>query len=814
MGDGVENLPVRSKQALVLVVPLLALLGLGVRLVVSQVEDARDADRTHALATWSIQANELVTALQQERNFVAGWVGSGYRIWERETIAARDAVDRTHAALTAAVAGLPDDSRLRTAIDAAQRQMLELPQVRAAIDARGLAPGEGTDVYTRGVQAWLAVKAAQVGVGSQDPDVVRTEGTLTALSNIKEQAAQQRGTLALLVILRQATGTNEAAMRASAGAEAAWVSQFRGTATPEQANLYDALVGPVDATVSTLRDRALGQVTAGQPIDVTPDDWINASSLKIDQIRLVERQVTVDLETTSQTLATDAQRRAWLVGVAAAVVILLTVGISLYVASRLVRQLRGLRDAAVDIAERRLPEVIEALAQRQPVDPDEGDRARPTATRDEIGEVTDALFDVYGTAVRGSVEVATHRSVRSSVTGLAQRSQTLIHRQLLLISTLERDLQDPAMLDRLIRLDHLATRMRRHAEGLIALSGGVPSRRYRRAVPLLDVLRAAIAEVEDYARVHPAVTADVAVVGTAVGDVIHLLAELVENATQFSPGQAAVDITGTSAGGDLVIEVRDRGIGIPTAQLAELNAKLSDPPPFDPAAEGGLGLFVVGVLAARHTITVRLDPSSDGGITAAVRLPAALIAADDDSAPAPPPEAADDLAADDLAADLVADEDDPLDTAAVLDRVPALATAPGREPAPDPGQAPAGEQDSAEAAAGPALATVGVGDALYRRARPGLGGHGPSPAQGPPADSAPGPGPSPTGDDEPDLADGLPQRRRGAHLAAQLRGGPPPAPRSPATGAARPRDPDAARGLIDDFRGGFDRGLTDEGTSQ
>ena len=208
---------------------------------------------------------------------------------------------------------------------------------------------------------------------------------------------------------------------------------------------------------------------------------------------------------------------------------------------------------------------------------------------------------------------------------LARRSQSLLHRQLTLLDQMERRASDPEALDDLFRLDHLTTRMRRHAEGLVILAGAPPGRGWSSPVRMVDVMRGAIAEVEDYARVSVATRSQAALAGSAVADVIHLLAELIENATTLSPPYTSVRVSGDTVANGFAIEVEDRGLGMSPPRLAELNDRLANPPEFNPSDSEQLGLFVVSQLAKRHGIRVTLKASPYGGTTAIVLIPRHLV---------------------------------------------------------------------------------------------------------------------------------------------------------------------------------------------
>ncbi|MBL7629457.1 hypothetical protein I7412_20255, partial [Frankia sp. CN6] len=247
-------------------------------------------------------------------------------------------------------------------------------------------------------------------------------------------------------------------------------------------------------------------------------------------------------------------------------------------------------------------------------------------SNDEIGETAHAFSRVHSVAVRLTVEQAgLRRSLSDTLVNLARRSQTLIHQQLELIDEMERSESDGTKLASLFRIDHIATRMRRHTEDLIVLSGATPSRGWSAPLPLRDVVRGAIAEVESYSRVKAVRLPEVALVGHAVGDLLHLLAELIENGTRFSPPDAPVMITAGEVGKGYVIEIEDRGLGMTPGEMARHNERLDDPPAFDPSTSDRLGLHVVGRLAARHSIRVCLRDSVFGGVTAVVLVGRELI---------------------------------------------------------------------------------------------------------------------------------------------------------------------------------------------
>jgi signal transduction histidine kinase len=301
-------------------------------------------------------------------------------------------------------------------------------------------------------------------------------------------------------------------------------------------------------------------------------------------------------------------------------------------ARRLSRDATVLETSARRFADQQLPQLVERLRRDETFDPaaELSPSARMKVT--EFSRAAAALTSVQRTALSAA---ATETGLRSGISqvfvSLARRSQSLLQRQLRLLDDLERKAVDPGALADLFPLDHLTTRMRRHAEGLIILSGAVPGRAWSSPVPVIDVVRGAIAEVEDYKRIAVATTSEDMVTGSAVADMIHLLAELIENATLFSPSGTRVEVKAERVGNGFAFEIEDRGLGIKPEELDAINLRLGSPADFDLANADQLGLFVVGKLAARHAVRVFLRPSPYGGTTAIVLMPSNMITTEAES---------------------------------------------------------------------------------------------------------------------------------------------------------------------------------------
>jgi signal transduction histidine kinase len=313
------------------------------------------------------------------------------------------------------------------------------------------------------------------------------------------------------------------------------------------------------------------------------------------------------------------------IGIGLVIVIVAVTMMGLF-ARRLARDVTGLEATARHLADEEMPALIERLrAGEQDAAPAETAPKLRTKTA-EIARAEAAITSLQHTAaVAAAGEARLRNGIGQVFVSLARRNQSLLQRQLRLIDALEQKASDPATLADLFPLDHLTTRMRRHAEGLIILSGAAPGRSWSEPVPVIDVIRGAVAEVEDYKRVTVLTRAEDAVAGLAAADMIHLLAELIENATLSSPSGTRVEVRAERVANGFAIEIDDRGLGIEAGQLRTINQQLTTPPDFDLANADQLGLFVVGKLAARHSVRVALRPSPYGGTTAVVLMPNSIV---------------------------------------------------------------------------------------------------------------------------------------------------------------------------------------------
>jgi signal transduction histidine kinase len=386
------------------------------------------------------------------------------------------------------------------------------------------------------------------------------------------------------------------------------------------------VIHPTFIDLDILQNKLLAQNYAGGAPPVSGTDWQHAYDYAAQELRLFGERGISQVSQDATPFAVEILGRLGL----AALLGLIALGASVYVSVRLGRSLVSrlirLRRDAIELASERLPSVVRRLQHGEMVDV--GMETPPLEYgQDEIGQLGRAFNDVQRTAVQSAVDEANvRRGINEVFLNIARRSQTLLHRQLSLLDKMERRETDPRELEDLYRVDHLATRMRRHAEDLVILAGAAPGRGWRNPVPVIDVVRGAISEVEDYKRVDIRTIAASSLVGRSVGDVIHLLAELIENAASYSPPHTRVQVTGQVLPNGYAVEIEDRGLGMTPQAIIEANRRLVEPPDFDPADSARLGLFVVAQLAQRHNIRVSLRASSYGGVTAVVLVPGELVA--------------------------------------------------------------------------------------------------------------------------------------------------------------------------------------------
>ena len=626
---GLRNWRVRSKLIAVLVIPAVAFLVLASFGIGSSIRNAQAFDRGSRLAELGGEVTVLVHELQSERDLSAGSLAGGAAGNENvknALVAQQRLVDSAESAYRTAEEPLHDDlgPRLEGRFDAVLAGLEDLTGLRDAVTAQSITARAAFGEYSQLIQRLLDVNG-EIAEPGGDEDLSQQVRAFDDLSRAKELTSQVRGSLYASALGGGFAFRGFQDFSSLLAQQRAAFAQFQTDANDAQRNEFAQEVqGAATLTVNRIEQDALNSQGGG--LDINAQQWLAASTTEIESLRSVETQLLAGVTDTSQDLSGAAQRDALRDAIAIAIILAIALLALLLVARSMAQPLQRLRAGAMEIAERRLPDAVQRLRTTESGDLDVRVEPLGIQSKDEIGQVAAAVDAIQEVAIRvASEQAALRRSIGDMFTNLARRSQTLIDRQLELIDDLERNETDPETLEHLFRLDHLATRMRRNAEDLIVLSGADPGRHWVQPMTLVDVARAAAAEVEEYQRVEFLPLADLEVAGHAAVDVIHLLAELIENATAFSPPNTKVQIAGQAVPHGYVIEIEDRGLGMSDEELIQANERLANPPEIDFALSRVLGLYVVGRLGQRHGIKVQLRHSWYGGVTALTLLPHALL---------------------------------------------------------------------------------------------------------------------------------------------------------------------------------------------
>ncbi|MET9133034.1 sensor histidine kinase [Streptomyces antibioticus] len=632
-----RNWRISTRLVALLTLPVVAATSLGALRINQSMDDIQQLDNMKLLTEMTKQATELAVALQNERDRSAGPLAhggkatdfgvKGYRTkTDRSMTAFQDAAEKINVASTEG-----NLQGVRDTLVGLLSELNKLQQVRSSAYADDGNAMRTVDAYHQLITSLLDL-SQDMAQATSNPEMIQRTRALAAFSTAKEWASVQRAVLAAALPANNTSvgklSENDRqyanAARESEGSE---LSSFRGIFGDEGAeNLLQPIEkgNPVIEESDTYATRALNSSSGLASLDKRSyQDWLDDSTTKIGQMNNIERTLLEQMEQKARELRAESEQEAIISGA----LILLVLGVSLVgafvVARSMIRSLRRLQETATRVAQDRLPELVKQLSESDPQDVDTSVESVGVHSRDEIGKVAAAFDDVHREAVRLAAEQALLRgNVNAMFTNLSRRSQGLIQRQLSLISELESREADPDQLSSLFKLDHLATRMRRNGENLLVLAGEEPGRRWTRPVPLVDVLRAAASEVEQYERIELASVPTTEVAGRVVNDLVHLLAELLENATSFSSPQTKVKVTGHALpDGRVLIEIHDTGIGLSPEDLAAINERLASPPTVDVSVSRRMGLFVVGRLSQRHGIRIQLRPSDSGGTTALVMLP-------------------------------------------------------------------------------------------------------------------------------------------------------------------------------------------------
>jgi HAMP domain-containing protein len=626
-----QRLRIRWKLVVIFLVPALVLLTVGVGRVWSDLGDITRANREGRVLETAIALSRLTHELAQERSASTLFVGSerreGSEVLQRQR-ARVDLAVRNLRAVEGDIASTLREPGVRSALLTAQNRLEALDDHRAEVDNGTEGVPSVQAFYTDRINELLLV-GAQVASEGGTTDVLRGAASLIAIGQMK--AAESLDRDLVLYVIRSGTFNDDLSQQLdrAQSTQDVWRLRFLAAATEPQWVSFAGLSKRNDvAQAERLREIVIAAGRRGE-VAAEASAYVTAMATKLDAIRETEDQVASDLLSSNRALEAGLVRQLVQTVLAIAVVVILAIALVIVLARSMVRPLARLRDSAKDVAAHKLPGVVERLhsaEQHEQFDPGAEVELVGIHTRDEIGEVAKAFDSAHLAAMRVAAgQAALRKAIGEMYMNLARRNQTLIDRQIEVIDKLERGEHDANALAELFRLDHLATRLRRNAENLIVLSGARATRRWRQPVPIYDVIRAAAAEVEDYRRIELLPTHDLGLSGQAVADVVHLLAELVENAASFSSPHTKVHVAGQPMPDGYLIEIEDRGLGMSDDELLEANERLADPPVIDLSLSRRLGLFVVGRLARRHDIRVWLQHSWYGGVTALVLLPDVLL---------------------------------------------------------------------------------------------------------------------------------------------------------------------------------------------
>ncbi|MFC7309720.1 nitrate- and nitrite sensing domain-containing protein [Streptomyces monticola] len=786
---------IRAKVVTLLTLPVVSLMALWGHAAVTTASQVSATEQLKQVNSSLVQPISRFTAAVQDERAAA----LKYRATPDP--AARNGYDaaksRTDKAVTDLRAGVHSsstdiaalDSTLPGRIKSLLKSADSLPEQRESTSG----PAAVLSGYGTAVERAFAVRSGLAGADLTD----RTSDTRTVIELARAREALSRQD-AVLGAAQAAGRMTPSQYRGFVGDVALQRGLTKGAVSdlrPEDAAAYRKVLDSAGATdLATAQDAVLGAGAAKAAAAVPGTRWHSAAGHTLTGLAEAEDGATAaGTEAKPYSLATlGSSGLAVILGLFGVALSLL---LSVRIGRGLVADLTGLRNSALELAATRLPAAIRRIHNGDDLDLDTEAPLARTPIRDEVGQVGAALTTVQRAALRA---VAGRAAVLTGVSGvyvsLARRSQVLLHRQLELLDTMERRTENPTDLEDLFRLDHLTTRMRRHAESLLILSGSAPGRAWRNPVPLIDAVRAGIAETADIDRVQLHEIPDLRLAGTAVADLVHLVAELAENAAQFSPPHTPVVVRGEEVGAGAVLEFEDRGLGMGDEALAAANEKIRATD-IDLLDSRQLGLFVVNRLAERQRVDVTLRRSVYGGITAVVFIPKELLEAPHPGLrPLPEPE-----------------------SEAAPEAPPKPQLAPAPEPTPEPEAGPEQPHPYPEPTELPRRARHAAPQRTQEENRPPLPTEppaqrtpepqpaptpDPTPAPSPVPDRTPDPGPVPTPTPTPTPEDGLPRRVRQASIAPELRkpddGEETP---EPAKAPVR-RSPEAARATMASLRSG------------
>ncbi|MFI5843706.1 nitrate- and nitrite sensing domain-containing protein [Catenuloplanes sp. NPDC051500] len=644
-GSRLRDLPIWSKLGLIMIVPTMATIVVGTSGLIDHIDEARDADQARTIAQLEQFSGELVDTLQSERAAAARFLSTPNQQRD-EKGKLLEAFNQTHSLVDSAkkpysqqrtlLTDLPqEDSNFESLLDAADASLEELPATRSQVSNNSLQLSQATASYDIFIEDLLRIResASQLAGSTALSDRMRASA---ALALEKEYVSTQRVIVHDVFAQGEITPKLRETYIATLTGQQQAGATFETVATREDRDYRRQEVAGPDLREATLNTDKISANLDGEisALGFTPQQWDEGMAGKNALMRKVEQRLDDETVTLATQTRNEVQRRVLVETGVLLGMLLLAILFAWLVARSMARSLRELRQGALSVAQYGLPQAVARLrdpaisAQLSPVQvANQIAEPLPVRSRDEFGQVTEAFNAVHLEAVRTAAEQAVLRaSVSTMFVNLARRSQILVDRLIGHLDRLERGEEDPDRLAELFQLDHLATRMRRNDENLLVLAGADSTRVQREPAALIDVLRAAQSEVEHYTRIHFGnIDKDIEISAHAVNDLVHLVAELFDNATAFSPPDSKVMVEARVTGDRAVLYVEDRGIGIAPDQMRDLNERLQRPPTVDVTVSRMMGLVVVARLGARHGVRVELRAANERGTVADVVLPANML---------------------------------------------------------------------------------------------------------------------------------------------------------------------------------------------
>lgn len=632
-----RNWRLRTKVIAVIVVPTLTALILGGLRASVDLDQAAQFRQTVSQVDLARNVTSVVHELQKERTISVARVANGRQGARTELDTQVNLVDEAVESAQAAARSLDtDDADAKQRYTIGLQRLSALGAIRKAADETAYPDAAVFTAYS-GVLDALVRLGREINTAVTDRNLLRESSVIQSLAESKENVGKENAILQIAAARNAFPGDLLQRVRDAQASALAALGDYRANASIDQLQLYsDTVSGREVDDRQRIKAQAIAAAETSTPdepadLNISVADLTNTGSATLEHLRAVETDLLNGLRDDANALADAATRSAWRDSAIVLAALLVALALMAIVTRSLLKPLRVLRREALEVANRRLP----ASVQRILADPDPAEAAKhavePVAvfTREETGQLARSFDAVQEQAVLMATEQALLRdNINSIFVNLSRRSQALVERQLSLIDRLEQDEQDPDQLASLFELDHLATRMRRNSESLLVLSGTGLSRQLNRPVPASEVVGAAVSEVEHYARIEVASAPEVAVQGRAVSDLVHVIAELLDNATFFSePEKKVIVRMAMTRKKELAIQITDQGVGMSEDEIEAANARLADPPDLDVAVTRRMGLYVVARLAKRHNVIVRLRDNEDieGGLIARINVPADLV---------------------------------------------------------------------------------------------------------------------------------------------------------------------------------------------